>query len=129
MGPLIDTSAVIACLDGGDPNADDARRILASCSRLVPHAYVVVESISVIDRRLPPAAMDAFLDVMLPTIQVSPVGPELFSRAMAAFRARERRRLSFVDAVTIEFCRSSRITDVFAFDDDLARAGLQLARG
>lgn len=125
MGPLIDTSAVIAVLEPEDPNHAAAARILGSLRGVVTHDYVVLESISVLDRRSSPRTLETFLDVMLPEIHVERVGSELFARAMAAFRARERRRLSFVDAVTIEFCRDQGIRDVFAFDEDLDRAGLR----
>lgn len=128
MGPLVDTSAIFAALDGTDPSHARAVRVLAAHTSLAAHEFIVVEAVSVIDRRLPAAALTAFFDHILPTIDVSPVGPDLFERAVAAFRARSRRRLSFVDCVTIEFCRAHGIREVFAFDDDLERAGLSLLR-
>lgn len=129
MGSLIDTSAIFAVLCADDESHEEATRVLARLDGpLVTHDLIVVEAVSLIDRRLGQAELDAFLDVMLPTIDVGRVDPALFNRSLMAFRARERRRLSFVDAVTIEFCRDRGIRDVFAFDEDLARAGLKAVR-
>lgn len=129
MGALIDTSAIYALLDPGDAGHEDAVLIADRLGdRLVTHAMVLTESISLVDRRLPAHTLRRFLNDLVPRLDVIMVDERLFSRALAAFRAGERRRLSFVDSVTIEFCRDRGIQEVFAFDDDFERAGLTLLR-
>lgn len=130
QAPFIDTSAILAILDASDERHAEASAILrARPPRFITHELVLVESISVVDRRLGQGPLDLLLDVMMRDIRSVPVDRGLFDRSLAAFRARERRRLSFVDSVTIEFCRQHGIDEVFAFDEDLERAGFTALKG
>lgn len=128
--PFIDTSAIYAILDASDEHHAAALAILrARPPRFITHELMLVESISVVDRRLGQEPLDQLLDVIMRDVRSAPVDRGLFDRSLAAFRARERRRLSFVDSVTIEFCRQHGINEMFAFDDDLERAGLTALQG
>jgi predicted nucleic acid-binding protein len=132
MGSLIalDTSAIYALMAENDDAHDEAKRISAtlSWSRVVTHNYVVTEAISILDRRGGQEVVARLLDGILRSVMVEWVDRDLHERGLAAFLGRERRKLSFVDAVTIEFCRERGIREVFAFDDDLERAGLKALR-
>lgn len=133
VGPLIlvDTSAFVCVLNRAEERHAEAARMLASmrATDLVTTNYIVTETASVLDRRFPPRSVAAFLDDVIPMIRVEWIERGIHDRGIAAFRAKERRRLSFVDATTIEFCRDRGIKEVFAFDDDLEVAGIKLVKG
>lgn len=130
MTTFVDTSALIALLDGADPRFDAALRWLEEAvterdERLVTHAYVIVEALAVAQRRLGPEAARALLHHLLPMCEVRFVDASLHERAVAAYLAGLDRRVSFVDRVSFELMRTERIPRAFAFDPDFAREGFE----
>ncbi len=125
MSVIVDTSAVFALLDEDDHahrRADEYWRVTRAAG-LITHAYVVSESIALLRLRMGWAAVEAFLDAVLPLIRVQMVDRVLHDSALTAFRA-QHGGTSFVDHVTIAFARREGITEAFAFDRDLEAAGL-----
>ncbi len=127
MTTFVDTSALVALLDGEDPRFDAALRWLegAADEHLVTHNYVVVEAIAVTRRRLGPAAARALVEHLLPVCEVRFVEGPLHERATAAYLAGLDRDVSFVDRVSFELMRAEGIARAFAFDPDLAREGFE----
>ena len=122
---LVDTSALLALLDGDDPRQDDVKAAFAEHrdSDLVTHGYFVAESLAVARRRLGVDATISLLDDVLPAIEVLPVDADLHAAAQRLYRASLPSATSFVDRVSLELMARDGITVALALDDDLASAG------
>ena len=118
MGDIyVDGPAFLAILDRDDPGharaasgwvaALDAGKTLATSN------YVVVEVCSLIQRRLGLDALRAFVEDMLPVVEVRTVTPEQHSTALVALVAARRPDLTFVDC-TSSLVRKSGGGETFA---------------
>lgn len=128
MTVFVDTSALYALLDEDDANhvvAAERLRGLRS-DDLVTHAFVVVETLALLGRRLPWAATGRFVDVLLPLIDVQPVNVALYEAALAAYLAAPSPRVSFVDETSFVFMRTAGVQRAFAYDRDFAARGFEL---
>ena len=125
---LVDTSAFFALVDDRDPNhgrALEAVERLTATEDLVTHEYVVVETISLVQRRLGMAALRRFVDDLLPIVDVAWVEPDTHAEAREALLAAGSRSVSLVDRVSFLLMRRRGIGTAFAFDDDFAREGFR----
>jgi uncharacterized protein len=122
---VVDTSALYALLDADD--ASHAAAVVgwdrAGDRELVTHAYVVVETVVLVRRRLGPVAVVALLEDVLPALRVEMVDRDLHDSALSAFRS-EGGGTSLVDRVTLAFAAREGIRDLLGFDADLEREGL-----
>ena len=125
MSVVVDTSAIFALLDRRDAHHGSAVAFWMDPDDedLVTHAYVVVESVALIRARLGPAAVVALVDDLLPAIRVEMVDRPLHDASLADHR-RIGGGTSLVDRVTLAFAARHGIERAFAFDADLAGAGL-----
>lgn len=126
MTTFVDSSALYALLSAEDPNHGVAAAWFRSADRdpnIVTHNYVVVETTALLQRRLGPDAVRAFLEDLLSPIDVLFVDEELHRLATSAFLAAVRRRPSLVDWVSFELMRHERIRRAFAFDRDFRAQG------
>ena len=125
MRVFVDTSALIALLDGDDgrhEHAEGTFRWLLETAQLVTHNYVVVESEAVARRRLGAAAAAALTDAILPVIEVTWVDEALHREGQAAQRAGVG-EASLVDHVSFAFMRRLGIDTAFAYDADFEAQG------
>ncbi|MEZ4596149.1 MAG: PIN domain-containing protein [Chloroflexota bacterium] len=83
MTVFVDTSALYALVDEDEDMHGTARGILHALrgQRLVTHAYVLVETMALVARRLPPAATVRLLDGILPIVEVEMVDASLHREA------------------------------------------------
>ena len=127
MSIFVDTSAVYALLDADDGNHVAARKTFRDLrdAELTTHAYVVVESLALVARRLGREATRSLIDDLLPVIDIQPVDAALHALALAAYRESNDVRVSFVNRTSFAFMRLHAIEAAFAFDGDFARAGLR----
>ncbi len=125
MSVVVDTSALFALLDGRDAHHASAVGFWTDPDDedLVTHAYVVVESVALVRARLGVAAVAALMDDLLPAIRVEMVDRPLHESSLADLR-RIGGGTSLVDRVTISFAARHGISRAFAYDADLAVAGL-----
>jgi predicted nucleic acid-binding protein len=128
---FVDTSAFYALLTEEDEQHERAGRWLDEIAaqgneRLLTHSYVVIESVSLVHRRLGAASTRMFVEDLLPVCEVRFVDGTLHARATSAFLAGLGRRPSFVDRVSFELMREERIRRAFAFDRDFAREGFEV---
>jgi predicted nucleic acid-binding protein len=128
MRVFVDTSALYALLNEDDAHHADARGTFASLQgmELVTHAYVVVETVALVSRRLGWDAVLRLLDGLLAVVSVAPVDGTVHEAALAAFRDSGSASISFVDRASFAFMRANRLADAFAFDSDFAAAGFDL---
>lgn len=126
MTVFVDTSALYAVLDAGDPNHADAARMfrtLAPTEPLLTHNYALVESISLTQRRLGMDAVDTLVDDLLAPVDVAWVDEDLHARAVSAMVAARRRHVSLVDWTSFTLMRRRSVTSAFVFDADFAERG------
>jgi predicted nucleic acid-binding protein len=125
---FVDTSALYALLDSDD--AGHERALLARDGilgeELVTHSYVVVETVSLVRRRLGSEAAARFINEMLPAITIVDVDEALRGRALAAFRAAVSSSVSLVDRTSFEFMRTLGIQRAYALDAAFETEGFEL---
>jgi predicted nucleic acid-binding protein len=129
---LEDTSAFYALVDDRDPNHGRAREAverLTATEDLVTHEYVVVETISRVQRRLGMEPLRRFVDDLLPIAEVAWVDPAMHAEAREALLASGSRTVSLVDRMSFLLMRRRGIGTAFAFDDDFAREGFATLPG
>lgn len=129
MRVFVDSSALYALLDEGDSNHAAAAETLAGLqgSELITHAYVLVETLALVSRRLGRAAVERLLDSLLPVVAVAAVDASLHASALASYREAAASRISFVDRTSFAFMRANRLDVAFAFDADFVEGGFDLA--
>jgi predicted nucleic acid-binding protein len=127
---FVDTSALYALLDEGDANHRVAVQALSRLrgEELVTHAYVTVETLALVSRRLGWQAARRLIDGLLPVIEVHPVGEALHAAALLAYREAGSSRVSFVDRTSFAFMRANDLHTAWAFDADFARSGFERVR-
>ena len=129
MTTFVDTSAWYAALDEADPHHVQASVLLRSllpAEVLVTHSYVVIETITLVQRRLGLGAVDSFVTKLLGPVRVTWVDPDLHERAVSAMQAARHRSVSLVDWTSFELMRRQGISSAFAFDSDFADQGFSL---
>ena len=130
MTTFVDTSALFALLDEGDPGHDAALAWLEGTAtgppeRFRTHSYIVTETIALTHARLGTAAVRMLIDNVMPAFEIRFVDAELHQRATTAYLAGLTRRVSFVDRTSFELMRAERIDRAFAFDPDFRREGFE----
>ena len=130
MSVFVDTSAFLALLDRAQRRhaevANAWKEIVAADRPLVTSNYVVVETFSLLQRRMGMDAVRALVTRFLPlTETVFATGP-VHDAAVSAFLTADRRRLSFVDCVSFELMRRRGIADALSLDADFQREGFRL---
>ena len=125
MSVVVDTSALFALLDRRDAHHVAALAFWTDPDDedLVTHAYVVIESVTLVRSRLGAAAVVALVDDLLPAIRVEMVDRPMHEASLADLR-RIGGGTSLVDRVTLTFAARHGIGRAFAYDADLAVAGL-----
>jgi len=129
MKIFVDTSAFLAILNIDDNNHSEARKLwndlLYSEKILISSNYVLVESYSLIQRRLGVEAARTFHDDILPLVNIEWIDADTHRAGVSAFLSASRRRLSLVDCVSFEVMRASGLKTVFAFDPHFSEQGFK----
>ena len=127
MSVFVDTSALYAALTTRDEHHQAARdrwtELLTGDDGLITSNYVVVETITLLERRIGLQAVRVFQADFVPALQVSWIDRDLHERAVAALLTAGRRDLSLVDCTSFEVMRGSGIETAFAFDTHFAQQG------
>lgn len=96
--------------------------LLGAGERLVTHAYVVVETSALVQRRLPPPALRDLHRRLLPVVEVRAVAEDEHDRAVSALVAAPSGP-SLVDRASFEVMRAAGIESAFTFDRHFAAEG------
>ncbi|HZM72403.1 MAG TPA: PIN domain-containing protein [Candidatus Polarisedimenticolia bacterium] len=129
MKVFVDTSALYALIDEDDPMhlaAVRTLRGLRGVAELVTHNCVVVEAITLVRRRLGPAAETRLIDDVLPVIATIWVDEVTHRVALAGYRAQGGSG-SLVDHLSFAVMHAANIDMAFAFDIDFERHGFRQA--
>ncbi len=126
---FLDTSAIYALGDGGDPNHALARKmfqaVLGAGEEILTHNYVLVESMALVQQRLGLAAALKLAEDS-EAFDIEWVDNKIHQEAVRRLAQSARRRVSFVDQVSFLVMRLRDVNTAFAFDTDFENAGFHL---
>jgi predicted nucleic acid-binding protein len=117
---FVDTSAMYAFLDAHD--ADHAQAVVlwteqvTNDARLITTNYIMLELISLVQRRLGRNAVRDILENLMPSLTVEWIDEQTHNLALRTVLAAGQRGISLVDAVSFEVMRNRGISSVFTFD-------------
>lgn len=130
MTVFVDTSAILAAVDADEDfhsaSAEALDRLLERTERLITTNYVIVETLSLVQRRLGIEPMRQLQASLIPAFEIVWVDQAVHGRGVAALLAARSRRLSLVDCVSFEVMRERGIDTAVALDDDFKRQGFGL---
>jgi predicted nucleic acid-binding protein len=130
MRVFADTSAFYAYLDKRDEHHSEAKQIffslLQSSSEIYTSNYAIVETISLVQRRLGFEAVKGFVDFIIPFLDVHFVDEELHLQGMETFLNEGKRNLSVVDCTSFVLMKQLELRKVFAFDKHFEEQGFEL---
>ena len=130
MSVYVDTSALMALLDGDDLRHEHAARFFVDSLRagtdLVTTNYVVAEACAIVQRRLGMPSLRALVDRYLRVVTVEWVDEPMHAAGIKALLGANRRGVSLVDCVGFELMRSRGMVACFAFDRHFAAQGFEV---
>lgn len=129
MTVFVDTSAFLAVFAADDRFHAEAevawRALIAAEERLICNNYILVETVTLLQRRMGMRAARSFQTDVLPSLQIHWIDETLHNRAMAALVTTDRRFLSLVDCTAFETMRAFGIIHAFTFDQHFADFGFE----
>lgn len=127
---FVDTSAILALVNPNDQHHSQARSGFESLSTgkagLVTSSYVLVETYSLLARRMGLSAVQAFRSDLVPLLEVAWVDETVHEAALDLLLDRRRRGLSLVDTSSFVVMRTRRLDEAFCFDPDFKDEGFLL---
>ena len=130
MTVFFDTSAFLAILNKDDAKHQSAKKfwgeLLYSENILITSNYVLVESFSLIQRRLGLESVRVFQEDILPLINIEWIDKAMHEAGISALLTASRKKLSLVDCVSFEVMRNLGIKKVFAFDPHFEEQGFEV---
>jgi uncharacterized protein len=130
MVVFVDTSALLAIINPDDEFHLAAKHqwmtLLKSQDKLICNNYIVLESISLLQRRQGMQKILTLQAEILPLIEYAWIDDEQHENALRSFLTANRRNLSLVDCSSFETMRRLRIETVFTFDEHFKEQGFQV---
>ena len=127
MSVFADTSGLYALLVGTEEHHTEVVRafhdVVARERPLRTTSYVVVETVALLQHRIGLEPVRDFDEHVCPLLSVEWVTEDLHRRGVRRLSREDRRRLSLVDCVSLEFMRQQRIDDVLGLDRHFEQAG------
>ena len=127
MTIFVDTSALYAVLDADDLNHDRAARqlddLLARQEDLVCTNYILVETVSLLQRRLGLKAVGDLQNTMMRALRTIWVDESTHVAGANLLLVANRRQLSLVDCVSFSVMHRLEVTSAFTFDQHFAEQG------
>ena len=127
MTIFVDTSALYAIFDADDQNQDRATRqldqLLARQEDLVCTNYILVETMSLLQRRFGLGAVRDLQNVVAPSLRAIWVDEDTHMAGVNLLLTANRRQLSLVDCVSFSAMRRLEVTRAFTFDRHFAEQG------
>jgi uncharacterized protein len=125
---FIDTSAFFAVIDRDDehhvPAARTWRKLIDQSETMYTNNYVLLETISLLQRRLGLSAINDFI-YALELVDIAWVSAEDHERGLVGLLTAARRNLSLTDCVSFETMRRMGIQRAFTFDPHFAEQGFK----
>ena len=130
MSVFLDTSGLYALLvRTEDKHAEVVRTFRKSLEEgraLWTTSYILVETVALLQHRLGLAPVRDLLEHLVPVMSVEWVSEALHRKGIDRLLRENRRQLSLVDCVRLEFIRSEGIRDVLVLDPHFAEVGCRL---
>jgi predicted nucleic acid-binding protein len=130
MSAFVDTSALYALLVRTEERHDDVvrafRKLLEERRPVWTTSYVLVETAALLQHRIGLGPVRDFIEHVVPVLSVEWVSETVHRKGTERLLREDRRRLSLVDCVSLEFMRSQGLRDVLALDPHFAQAGCHL---
>ena len=130
---FVDTSAFYAVLDQDDINHKRAKNawtdLLAGDARLLTNNYVLLETGSLVQKRLGPAALRLFYQDVVPLLAVDWISQQRHQAGVEALLAAARRKLSLVDCISFQTMREYGAQTAFCFDSHFREQGFTILPG
>lgn len=130
MSAFLDTWALYALLVRTEHRHDAVvrafRKLLEERRPLWTTSYVLVETAALLQHRIGLAPVRDFVDQVVPVLSVAWVSEMLHRKGTERLLREDRRRLSLVDCVSLEFMRSQGLHEALALDPQFAEAGYRL---
>jgi len=127
---LIDTSAIIAILCKEDRFHDQAKQswfdLIEKDKTIRCNNYILLEAISLIQRRYGMAILRAFQNDMMPLLKVEWLGEIEHQEAMINLLFANRRGLSLVDTISFATMRRLEIQTAFTLNPHFAEQGFEV---
>lgn len=100
--------------------------LLSSGRKIWTTAFVLVETTALLQHRIGLAPIRDLADRFGPVLAVDWVSEDLYVRGLQRLFREDRRQLSLVDCVSMEFMRLSGLEDVLGMDPHFEQAGFSL---
>jgi predicted nucleic acid-binding protein len=127
MSTFLDTSALYAVISKYDPHHRNAKErwvsLIQEGEELVSNNYVILEILSLLQKRLGIEVVRAFLNDIYPLLRIAWLDEAQHQQAISALLAANRRELSLVDCASFITMRHLGLRAVFAFDPQFAEQG------
>lgn len=127
MTIFVDTSALLAVLDGDDAMHPPAKNTWSRClndrQKLLTTNYVIVETAALVQSRFGMSAARVFHEAIVPMLQIEWIAQPMHTTAVSALLTANRRNLSLVDCVSFETMRRLGLTEAFTVDRHFAEQG------
>ena len=123
---LLDTSGLLALLDGREPQHQIAREAYTHATRRVTHGYVLAELAALGNaRKIPPASVVEFLMSLLANPDIEMIWPDeaLTAQALALLASRLRQGYSLCDATSFVVMRARDIQVALSTDQHFQDEG------
>jgi len=128
---FVDTSALLAVLDGDDPNHEAAAGMLKAALHdddAFTHNYVHVEAEQLVRRRLGALFAERLLREVLPALRTVWIDEGIHTEAVGGLY-KKGRAASLVDEVSFVLMRRLGVETALAFDTDFEREGFRRPEG
>lgn len=133
MSAFADTSGLYALLVGSEEGHTGVvqafRSVVAKERPLWTTSYVLVETVALLQHRVGVEPVRDFDEHVFPLLSVAWVSEDLHRRGIRRLSRENRRHLSLVDCVSLEFMRRQGIGDVLGLDRHFVEAGYRLLPG
>ncbi len=130
MSIFIDTSAILAFLNKEDHFHQIAKRtwedINLSEENLICSNYVIVETVSLLQKRFGIDALRIFENEVRPIINIIWIDQTIHHAGMVVVLTTNHRKLSLVDCTSFEVLRTLQIEKVFTFDPHFSEQGFNI---
>jgi predicted nucleic acid-binding protein len=94
---------------------------------LVTSAYVLLETLTLLQRRVGLEAVRDFHHKIMPTLEVIWVDERLHTQTLQRLQAEWRRSVSLTDCLSFEIMEAREITTAFTFDRHFTERGFEMA--
>lgn len=130
MSAFLDTSALYALLVRTEDRHADVLRafrgLLDGRGPLWTTSYVIIETVALLQHRIGLDPVRDFTEHVVPALSVEWVAEALHRKGLERLVREDRRRLSLVDCVSMEFMRSEGLHDALTLDGHFAEAGFRV---